>query len=234
MNWEEVEIIFKRGLVSNNPEAILAVADAFYAIGQSHKARVLRGRAYRMSYTFGAMARGTPIAGTNGAVIPPGRYWIDVPDNHLKTWIDWLNSKPEVHVEKSELVTATDMAVHTLIFTIASNASNYGLSGVFFPTQLLGFPTIADSNVRSKADIMNRPAPMTRLEAMAAAPGVIAQGLQGGVQYVAETAGKVVGSAAKGVKEGSELSTTQMVMIGIGTLVGLFMLNRVMMPHMPI
>lgn len=234
------ESIFQKAMVSGRPEVILEVANAFYEMGYINRAKALKERATTMTWiagvncAFGAMSRGTPIAGTNGAVIPPGRYWIDVPDTHLKVWIDWLNSKPEVHVEKSELVTAPDMAVHTLIFTIASNASNYGLPGVFFPTQVLGFPTIADSSIQSKADTLRRPAPMTHLEAAAAAPGVLAQGLQGGVSYVAETAGKTVGSAAKGIKEGADLSKSDMILIGVGAVVLMFLLNKFMMPMGPL
>src|SRR6202142_1756741 len=186
------------------------------------------------TFGFGAMQRGTPVKGTNGAVIPPGRYWIDIPDSHLKAWIDLLNAKHEITVEKSELSVAPGAAVHTIIFHIDPKASNYGLSGVFFPTQVLGFPTIADASIQSKADTIQRPPPMTHMEALQAVPGIFARGAQDAVQYVAETAGKAAGSAASGVGQGLGLTTNQMIGIGVAALFGLFLISRLSTAIVPV
>jgi hypothetical protein len=186
---------------------------------------------------FGAMARGTPIKGTNGAVIPPGRYWIDlVDDTKRKTWVDLTVDKPEITIEKSEW--SADVPGHVIehiIFSVPSTASNYGLPGIFFPTQIIGFPTLAGSAsnpyaVHSKADTVQRPSSMTHAEAMTEIPDLFAKGLQHSVEYVAETAGKAASSAAKGVG----LGTSTLALIGVGTLVGLFLLNRLMIPSAPL
>src|SRR5208337_2676730 len=60
---------------------------------------------------FGAMARGTPIKDTNGAVIPPGRYWLDVIGDKAKIFSDWAKSKPEVHIETSEVHTDSGVEI---------------------------------------------------------------------------------------------------------------------------
>lgn len=228
------QAIFLKAMVSMRPEAIIEVARAFEALMVHDKAEYLYQRASTLHhFGFGAMARGTPIKGTNGAVIPPGRYWIDVVnDEKRKAWVNWTMDKPEVTIEKTEWSTDADAqhVVSTVIFTIPSTATNYGLPGVFFPTNILGFPTIAGAAVQSMADTVQRPAPMTSLEALAETPALLGQGIQSGVQFTAETIGK----AAKGVTEGLGISPTKLVLIGLSALVGYSLLNRLMLSRLPI
>lgn len=208
------EAIFRKALASIKPKAIMEVARAFEGL-DNVKAWQLYQRAYGLgqAFAFGAMARGTVVQGTNGAVIPPGRYWLDVVSQHRQAFDDWKKDKPEVHVETSEEDTDTNML--SVIFTIPAMANNYGLSGVFFPTQVLGFPTIAPPNVKSKADTIQRPDPTTSADVLA---------------EMAAAMGKAAGAAGKGAGSALGISTTTLVLIGVGTLFGLFMLNRLMMP----
>jgi len=234
------EAIFQKAMVSVKPEAIIEVARAFEALMVTDKAWYLYQRVHMLQqwgqgqhFGFGAMARGTPIKGTNGAVIPPGRYWIDVVnDEKRKAWVNWTMDKPEVTVEKTEWSTDADAqhVVSTVIFTIPSTTTNYGLPGVFFPTNILGFPTIADATIQGKADTVKRPAPMTSLQALAETPALLGQGIQSGVQYTAET----IGTAVKGIGQGLGVTTSTLAMMGIGLIVSLVLLNRLMIPRIPI
>ena len=212
------EAIFRKAMVSVNPEAILAVARAFDALMATRHAWQLYQRAYGLgqAIAFGAMARGTRIEGTNGAVIPPGRYWLDVPSGKRAAFDDWKKGKPEVRIETSEDDTDTNML--SIIFTIPAMAANFGLPGVFFPTNVLGFPTIAGANIQSKQDTGTVPDAPTSADVLADITSAI---------------GKALGAAGKGAGEGLGISTTKLVMIGVGTLAGLFMLNRLMMPRLP-
>jgi len=191
---------------------------------------------YSPTFAFGAMARGTPIAGTNGAVIPPGRYWTDLTDDsHRKAWVDLTTDKPEIKIEKSTWSADAGRVIETVIFSIPPTASNYGLPGVFWPTKILGFPTIAgpaDSpySVQSKADTVQRPPPMTHTEAFTELPGM----LEHSIDYVAEAAGKAAGAAAKGATGGLGITTGEGIAIGVAALVGLFLLNRLSMPSIHI
>jgi len=101
---------------------------------------------------IGVMERGVPIPDTQGAVIPPGRYWLDVFNQTVFT--DWLHEKPEVQVETTE--DKGDNHVF-YIFSIPSSATNYGKPGVWFPTVQLGFPTIASAGVQSSDDTVQKP-----------------------------------------------------------------------------
>jgi len=78
------EAIFKRALVSQNPEAILEIAQVFYELGNSRRARLLRERVYRLratttydySYGFGeggTSERGAVIA-SSGRSLQPYEY----------------------------------------------------------------------------------------------------------------------------------------------------------------
>lgn len=233
------EAIFQKATVSTKPKAILEVARAFEALGATDKAWQLYNRAYMLrhrpnQFGFGASVRGTPIAGTDGAVIPPGRYWLNIPkyntDVKRSKWLNFTMDHPEVKEEKREYSGTADNLIMTVFFIIPPTANNYGLPGVHFPTTILGFPTIADASVKSAADTIKRPSPMTSLEALAETPALLGQGIQSGVQYTAETVGK----AAKGVTEGLGLSNTTLVVMGVGLVVGLVLLNRLMIPRLPI
>lgn len=101
---------------------------------------------------IGAMERGVPIPNTEGAVIPPGRYWLDV--FNQAPFVDWLHEKPEVQVETTE--DKGDGHVF-YIFSIPSSATNYGKPGVWFPTVQLGFPTIASAGVQTSDDTVQKP-----------------------------------------------------------------------------
>jgi hypothetical protein len=252
----KLEAIFKRAMVSMNPDAILEVAGAFGDLGEEDIAQALYTRVSlleapsRVMPTFGAMARGIPIPNTNGAIIPPGRYWIDViGDAKRKAWVDWSTSKPEVVIEKSEYsadnLNDPNQVMATIIFSIPPTANNFGHPGVFFPTQVLGFPTIAGAAndpyaVHSKADTVQRAAPMTytdaAVEVISKAPKVIGRGAQQSVRYVAETAGKAVGDVLRGTGDSLGLpkftlpSSTTMMLIGAGVLVSLILIGRIMTP----
>jgi hypothetical protein len=162
------------------------------------------------------MARGTPVKDTNGAVIPPGRYWLDVLGDKRKIFTDWAKGKPEVRIESTE--DHADENRLFVIFTIPTTANNYGLSGAFFPTNVLGFPTIA-TNVTSSADTIQRPDPMTSTDVMA---------------DISKAIGEALGAGAKGAGKGLGISTTTIILVGVGTLFGLFMLNRLMIPKLSI
>jgi len=263
----KLEAIFKKAMVSLNPDAILEVAGAFGDLGEEDIAQALYTRVSLLEApsrvmptfgtqgngrrtTFGAMQRGTPIPNTNGAVIPPGRYWIDViGDAKRKAWIDWSASKPEVIIEKSEYsadnLNDPNQVMATIIFSIPPTANNFGHPGVFFPTQVLGFPTIAGAAddpyaIHSKADTVQRAAPMTytdaAIEVISKAPKVIGRGAQQSVRYVAETAGKAVGDVLRGTGDSLGLpkftlpSPTTMMLIGAGVLVSLILIGRIMTP----
>ncbi len=207
------EAIFRRAMVSSRPQAILEVARAFYDMGDTNKANILHNRAVTMTWiggvnvAFGAMARGTPIKGTNGAVIPPGRYWIDLSKAQEKSFTDWSQGKPEVHVESTE-----DNGERLfIILTIPTTANNYGLPGVFYPTQLLGFPDTAAANVQSSRDVMKVPDAPTSADVLA---------------EMAKTAGRTT----KSFGEGLGLSSTTLMLLGGGLIVGMFLLNKLMMP----
>ncbi len=216
------EAIFRKAMASGRPQAILEVACAFHNLGDTRKARILHERARTMTWVagvncnigFGAMARGTAIPNTNGAVIPPGRYWQDIigaPGR--KAWDEWVKSKPEVHVETTE--DHVDDNRLFVIFSVPANASNYGMTGVFFPTKVLGFPTIADATISSSQDTIQRPPPMSTTDVLA---------------KMAETAGKTAGAAAKGAGEGLGVSPTTLALIGAGALLGLLVLSKIMIP----
>lgn len=233
------DIIFQKALCSQNSKAIFEVAWIFETMGQSHKARLLRERVYN-SVSFGAMARGIPIPNTNGAVVPPGRYWIDViGDAKRKAWVDWSVSKPEVVIEKSEYsadnMNDPNQVMMTVIFSIPPTANNFGHPGVFFPTQVLGFPTIAGPTndpyaVHSKADTVQRPAPMTYMEATEEVISKAPKGLSHSIEYLADTAGRAAGAAVKGAGKGLGISTTNIVLIGVAALASLFLLARMTSP----
>jgi hypothetical protein len=236
----DTESIFQKALRSNKTKPIIAVSDAFEEMGESHKAKMLYKHIYANAISFGAMARGIPVPNTNGAVVPPGRYWIDViGDAKRKAWIYWSVSKPEVTIEKSEYsadnLKDPNQVMMTVIFSIPPTANNFGHPGVFFPTQVLGFPTIAGPanspySVQSKPDTVQRPAPMTYMEASKEVITKVPKGLSHSVEYIADTAGKAIGSAVKGAGEGLGISTTNVILIGVATLASLFLLARMSSP----
>jgi hypothetical protein len=208
------EAIFRKAMVSSRPQAILEVASCFERLGDTIKAKVLRERVITMSWTFGAMARGTAITGTNGAVIPPGRYWQDIiGDPAKKAWAEWVKSKPEVHIETTE--DHVDDNRLFVIFTIPLNASNYGMSGVFFPTKVLGFPSIASSQVTGSQDTIQRPDPMTSADTLA---------------KIAETIGQTAGAAAKGAGQGLGITPTKLALIGLGVVATALLFGHFMIP----
>lgn len=203
------EAIFQKALGSSNPTAVFEVARAFEAIGVVDKARPLYQHA-RSLFSFGAMARGTPIPNTNGAVIPPGRYWQDIiGEPAKKAWSEWIKGKPEVHVETTE--DHIDDNRLFVIFTIPTNANNYGKAGVFFPTKVLGFPSIAPSNITSSQDTVQRPDPVTSSDVLA---------------EMAKTAGKTT----KSFGEGLGVTPTTLALIGGGLLIALLLASRIMSP----
>ena len=214
----QYEAIFRRAMVSTNPQAILAVARAFEALMATQHAWRLYQRAFALgqAFAFGAMARGVPIKDTNGAVIPPGRYWLDVPSSKRAAFTDWKKGKPEVRIETTEDDTDTNMLF--VIFVIPPTASNFALPGVFFPTQVLGFPTIAGPTVQAKQDTGTVPEGESSADVLADITGAI---------------GKAIGSVGKGASEGLGISTTKLALIGVGALAGLFLLNRLLIPRLP-
>lgn len=219
-------------MTSDNAIAIAEVAGLFHGMGALQFAAKLYQRAHELGTLFGAMARGTPIAGTNGAVIPPGRYWLDlVNDNTRKAWVDWTVSKPEVVIERSDWQAGDPQhVVQTVFFTIPSNATNYGMPGVIFPTQVLGFPTIATPATQTQADTVQRPPPMTYADAAKEVATTYQQAVQSGVKSVAQAAGSTAGAVTKGAFEGLGLTTPKL--IGLGVIAGLLLItiNRILSP----
>lgn len=206
------DAIFVRALASEKPEAILGVARAFEAIGDTYKAGRLYQRVRSYNFGFGAMARGTPIKDTNGAVIPPGRYWQDIiGEPAKKAWVEWIKGKPEVHIETTE--DHVDENRLFVIFIIPSTANNYGLPGVFFPTNILGFPTIATTEVTSSQATVQRPEAMTSSDVLA-------------------NIAKTTGSATKSFGEGLGVTPTTLVLVGIGVLAAALLFGRVMVPKL--
>jgi hypothetical protein len=127
---------------------------------------------------FGAMARGTPQG--DGAVIPPGRYWIDAFNEKRDELTAWKKGKPEVKFETTE----EDLDTNRLfvIFSIPKTASNFGLPGVWFPTKSLGFPTIADTTVQSSDDTVQKPPAPTSADVLtdiASGAGQVGSGFLG-------------------------------------------------------
>lgn len=108
---------------------------------------------------FGAMQRGIPVPGqpAGTVVIPPGRYWLDAFGDKRQVLGDWLKGKPEVHVETVEQDIDSNPPRLFVIFSVPKGVNNFNLEGVWFPTTQLGFPTIADSNVQSSDDTVQRP-----------------------------------------------------------------------------
>lgn len=203
---------------------------------EQHFRKISRSRKYSREYSvafgsdfngndlkvgFGAMARGTAIAGTNGAVIPPGRYWLDIvlTKDKWSIFTSWLKSKPEVTVEYKEnnismpwpgmwelINPLTNPSTKFIIFNIPANASNYGKPGVWFPTVSLGFPTIAPATgpqaVTKMSDTSTRPPPVTIKEAIRDAPKTLGNAVGNTLGTVAEGVGEVTGQVGKGLFEG--------------------------------
>jgi hypothetical protein len=200
---------------------------------EKHFRDVNRKQKYSMEYAvrfgadFGAMARGTPIAGTNGAVIPPGRYWIDTFDDAKGTrtqFLKWLSQKPEVHVETNQesnsdpFWDAANSGPNRLftIFTIPKTASNYGISGVWFPTQALGFPTISTDAVNSSDDTVQKPDAPTSTEI---------------AEDIARSIGKITGAGTQGLVE--NVSSGVVLKLGLiaGAIVLVMLLPGILTKH---
>lgn len=117
---------------------------------------------------FGSVERGVmPPGVTDSRVIPPGRYWLDVFGGNIQLFQSWLHSKPEVHVETSQEDTESSPPRLFAIFTIPSTASNFGMSGVLFPTNALGFPSDADATIHSSEDTVQKPSAPTSADILA-------------------------------------------------------------------
>lgn len=148
------------------------------------------------SVEFGAEARGTVPQGVTGAaVIPPGRYWLDLFGANIEFFQNWAKSKPEVRIESTEQNQDISPAHAFVIFSIPPTANNYGMPGVLFPTVKLGFPEIADSTVHSSDDTVQKPPPPSATD-------------------VLHDAGTALGGAGQGLV--SSLSTGTMLKIGLG------------------
>ncbi len=104
------------------------------------------------------MARGVPV--NDGAVIPPGRYWLDAFGDKRTVFLDWKKGKPEVKLENTTEDADSDPPHLFVIFRIPAGSSNFGSPGVFFPTKTLGFPTVAGPEVQGVDDTVQRPPPV--------------------------------------------------------------------------
>ena len=101
--------------------------------------------------------RGVDARGVVGALerrnpLPPGRYWIDVFEQHSAAFAAWLGRQAgKVRVESTERFAANagGPAREFVLFQV--------LEGV--PWEGPGLPTIADAGVRSSADTVERPPP---------------------------------------------------------------------------
>lgn len=113
------------------------------------------------------LARGTPVAGvTGGAVVPPGRYWLDTFGDNRAAFSAWAKSKPEVKVEGTQDFDSDPPRMFA-IFVIPSTASNFGLPGVWFPTVKFGFPEVAPASVQSSDDTVQKPTVVDPLNTLA-------------------------------------------------------------------
>lgn len=160
---------------------------------------------------FGAMERGQAIPNTNGAVIPPGRYWLDSFDdaNGTRTqFMAWLAQKPEVKVESTQEFTDSSPTRLFTIFTIPTTANNYGKSGVWFPTTALGFPEIAPATgtaaVTSSDDTVVKPDAPTATD--------IAKQIAGSI-------GQVAGSGTKGLLDNVDTATMIKLALAVGAVI---------------
>jgi len=173
---------------------------------------------------FGAMARGTAIANTGGAVIPPGRYWLDSFDDEKGTraqFMKWLSQKPEVHVESTQEDTDSDPVHLFAIFTIPSNASNYGIPGVWFPTTALGFPTIAPAT---------GPAAVTHVEDTVQKPD--APTSTDIAKDIANSLGSILGAGTKGVVDNVSSGTMLKVGLVAGAVLLVMLLPGLLTKHL--
>jgi hypothetical protein len=87
--------------------------------------------------------------------LPPGRYWIDTFDEKIDVFESWASSSGAVVDQREQFAgprSSTSLPEKKgvwFLFHTSSPAS--------FPQKDLGFPTIADSNVKTKADTVQRP-----------------------------------------------------------------------------
>ena len=155
---------------------------------------------------FGAEERGKTAPGVPAghAVIPPGRYWLDVYGDKIATFLAWSQSKPEVHIETTQQDSESTPAHLFVIFTVPASASNFGLPGVDFSTTTFGFPEIAAPGVTSSDDVVQKPPPPTAAGMLADAAGAL---------------GGALGAGAKSAA--SALDTATLVKIGIAAAVAI-------------
>ena len=253
--------MFHRALVSQKPEAILGVAQAFEALGGIREANVLYHR-IAVRVAFGAAGKYT-VADL-----------LDIAAAKDVAMINLANRVREVMTNPEYTTSGTKDAYNALVkrYGQARDRAQKSIDkarGLLHITPLSltdataeyeGLLDVLNSHWRENTwsagdwsieDVITRvnalgskggkdlptPQPMApdALQMANAAAHIMDEarkGLQRTTQYLAATAGKALGSAARGAGEGLGISTTTLVLIGVGVLGGLFMLNRLMMPSM--
>jgi len=83
--------------------------------------------------------------------IPPGRYWIDTFGPDILDFEAWAMQSPQVEVEASEIFESETPKRQWVLFKVKSPA--------VFEARKYGFPTIADDNIRTSGDTVQRPDP---------------------------------------------------------------------------
>lgn len=133
-------------------------------------------------FDFGAEEKGKTAPGmpAGHAVIPPGRYWLDVYGDKIPAFLAWAQSKPEVHLETTQNDTESTPEHLFVIFSVPPTASNFGLSGVDFSTATFGFPEVAPATVQSSDDVVQKPPPPTASDVLADAASAIGGALGSG------------------------------------------------------
>lgn len=102
--------------------------------------------AQRQAYATGLLQKQDPL--------PPGRYWIDVFGDKVQLFDQWLNvNSTFVAVEQSEGVAASGdwPEGEWVLFRVHDVPVPWGMQ------TKLGWPTIADKNVKQKSDTAQRP-----------------------------------------------------------------------------
>lgn len=161
---------------------------------------------------FGAVERGIRPPGVTGAaVIPPGRYWLDAYGDKIARFQAWAAGKPEVSIETTQSEPGASPPHLFVIFTIPGTASNYGMSGVLFPTTDLGFPEGADATVQTSDDVVQKPVAETSTQVLS---------------DITHAAGAAAGAAAQGAA--GAFDTTTLIKFGVAAVIAIIALPPIL------
>jgi hypothetical protein len=93
--------------------------------------------------------------------LPIGRYWVDVPDADLSKFQQWIAERPsQVHVGSTKRI-ETDNSGWQMWWPDAEQAVTWYLFTVLSPVPWFGpgYPTIADANIQTADDTVQKPPP---------------------------------------------------------------------------